>query len=569
VASVTLDKGVNVPVRDGIRLVADVYRPSRANRYPALLLRTPYDRRTAQTAVYAHPSWYAAHGYVVVVQDTRGRWGSEGDFDPIVTEADDGADTIEWMASQPWSNGRIGMYGFSYPGLVQLLAASQRPGGLRTIIPALAPSQMREGWLFNGGALALAFALGWSIELGRDLARRLRPEFEPQFLAALADPTAHYRFRPLRDQPLFRKSRLGLFYLDWLEHEFDAAYWHPRQVEDHYHDIEVPALHIGGWYDAFVDGTIRNFSGLVHHPDLDHVRASQRLIIGPWHHIPALTSLSQTDFGPEASPPIDSEQLRWFDLWLRDAGTATQGARVFAMGANRWLDFSAWPPPALEFRRLFLRSAGHANSRSGDGWLSEESPGSEPPDVFVYDPVAPVPSLGGHSCCFPSIAPMGPMDQTPIEALSGVLVFTSKPLDGDLLVAGPITARIYAGTDVRDTDWIVRVCDVREDGRSTNVQEGIIRSRHSGSSETPTLLTVGETREYDIFVGSTCYLFRRGHRIRVHITSSSFPAWEPNPNTGHPLGVDAVGDVVVGTQMVWHDASAPSAITLPFVDAAL
>jgi putative CocE/NonD family hydrolase len=164
---------------------------------------------------------------------------------------------------------------------------------------------------------------------------------------------------------------------------------------------------------------------------------------------------------------------------------------------------------------------------------------------------------------------MGPMDQAAVEALSGVLVFTSKPLDGDLLAAGPITARVYAATDVRDTDWIVRVCDVREDGRSTNVQEGIIRSRHSGPSEAPNLLAPGETRAYDIFVGSTCYLFRRGHRIRVHITSSSYPAWEPNTNTGHPLGVDAVGDLLVGTHTVWHDASAPSAITLPVIDGAL
>lgn len=565
--SVTLDNGVDVPMRDGTRLVADVYRPSRMDRYPALLLRTPYDRRMAQTLVYAHPSWYAAHGYVVVVQDNRGRGGSEGDFDPIVTEADDGADTIEWVASQPWSNGRIGLYGFSYPGMTQLLAASRRPPGLRAVVPALAPSHMRDGWLFNGGALALAFALGWSFELGRDLARRLRPEFEAQFLAAMADPSAYYRFRPLRDQPLLRSSRVVPFYFDWLEHEFDPAYWRPRQIEDLYGSMDVPALHIGGWYDAFADGTIRNFAGLSHRPDADADGPSQRLIIGPWHHIPRLTSLSETEFGPEAFPSIDSEQLRWFDFWLREAGTPTDGAvRVFAMGANRWLDCPAWPPPAREPRRLFLRSAGYANSRRGDGWLSEEIPGSEPPDVFVYDPGFPIPSLGGHSCCFPSIAPMGPVDQAPIEALSGVLVYTSRPLENDLLVAGAITARLYAATDVRDTDWIVRVCDVRQDGRSTNVQEGIIRSRHSGSSESPSLLTRGETRPYDISVGSTCYLFRRGHRIRVHITSSSFPAWEPNPNTGHPLGVDGVGDAVVGTQTVWHDASAPSVITLPVTD---
>lgn len=569
--SVTADKSVNVPVRDGALLATDVYRPSRVGRYPVLLLRTPYDRRVAQTILYAHPSWYAARGYVVVVQDTRGRWGSSGNFDPIVSEADDGADTIEWAASQAWSNGHVGMYGFSYPGMAQLLTAARRPDPLRAIVPGLAPSQLREGWLFNGGAFSLAFALGWSFELGRDLARRLCPAFEPQFVAALNEPGAGLRFRPLRDQPLLRASGVASFYFDWMEHEFDDAYWLSRQAESHYGDLDVPALHIGGWYDVFLDGTLRNFGNLSQQTAVGRARKDQRLLIGPWHHIPGLTALCSVDFGREASNAIDREQLRWFDLWLRDQddGIASErGVRVFVMGANRWIRLPAWPPPNVRSRTLFLHSSGRANSRSGDGWLSEESPGSEPPDIFVYDPASPVLSVGGHSCCFPNVAPMGPMDQRAVEVLNGVLVYTSEPLEHDLLVAGPIAARLFAATDALDTDWIVRICDARQDGTSINVQEGIIRARHCGSGE-PRLLTPEEVSAYDVFVGSTCHLFRRGHRIRVHVTSSSFPAWEPNPNTGNPLGVDALTDVVVARQCVRHDAVAASAITLPVLDEGL
>jgi putative CocE/NonD family hydrolase len=430
----------------------------------------PYNRRLAQTILYAHPSWYAAHGYAMVVQDVRGRWASAGAFDPIAAEAADGADTIAWAASQPWSNGRVGMYGFSYAGMLQLLAAAGRPPGLQAIVPALAPSQMREGWLYNGGAFALASVLGWTLELGRDQARRLRPELEADFAAALAAPSAHYAFRPLREQPLLRSSGIAPFYFEWLTCESEDEYWAARQVETRYADIDVPALHIGGWYDSFADGTLRNFQGLREQAASERARLGQRLVVGPWHHIPALMPLGLVDFGSESALGIDRLQLRWFDLWLRDKDdgiTAEPSVRVFVMGANRWLDLDGWPPLTTR-RHLFLRSAGRANSCNGDGRLSEESPGSEPPDVFVYDPASPVLSAGGNSCCFPSAAPMGPADQRPVEVLNGVLVYTSDPLERDLLVAGQITARLYAATDARDTDWVVRVCDLWPDGLSLN-----------------------------------------------------------------------------------------------------
>ena len=556
---------VRVPLRDGLVLHADLYRPAGAGRHPVLVLRNPYDRRVAQSYLYAHPSWYAAQGYAVLVQDVRGRWGSDGRFDPLVNEGRDGADTVAWSAEQPWSNGRVGLYGFSYPAMSQLLASAEQPPGLRAAVPALAPSQLRAGWLYDGGAFALAFALGWAIELGADQARRRSPGLEAELLAVAADPRPWFTSRPLRDLPLFRRNRICDFYFDWIEHETDGAWWSERQVEGRYDRIRVPAMHIGGWYDAFVDGTLTNWAGL---RAAGH--APQRLIVGPWHHLPALVPAGPIPFGPGSLRDLDADQLAWFDLWLRDHdGGATGRAPVSAYltGADRWVELDDWPPPAARPVRWWLHSRGRANGAAGDGTLTTESPGNEPPDVFVYDPAQPVPSAGGHSCCDPGYAPMGPADQVAVEVLHGVLVYTSAPLAQPMVVAGRVTAELHASSSAVDTDWVVKLCDVDTRGRSVNLQEGIVRARFRGSPDVPTPLVPGEVEAYRVELGSVFHRFRPGHRIRVQVSSSSFPAWEPNLNTGHPLGVDAVGDRVIATQQVLHTAGAASFVTLPLLEA--
>ena len=556
---------VRVPLRDGLLLHADLYRPAGAGRHPVLVLRNPYDRRVAQSYLYAHPSWYAAKGYAVLVQDVRGRWGSDGRFDPLVNEGRDGADTVAWSAEQPWSNGRVGLYGFSYPAMSQLLASAEQPQGLRAAVPALAPSQLRAGWLYDGGAFALAFALGWAIELGADQARRRSPGLEAELLAVAADPRRWFTSRPLRDLPLFRRNRICDFYFDWIEHETDGAWWSERQVEGRYDRIRVPAMHIGGWYDVFVDGTLTNWAGL---RAAGH--APQRLIVGPWHHLPALVPAGPIPFGPGSLRDLDADQLAWFDLWLRDHdGGATGRAPVSAYltGADRWVELDDWPPPAARPVRWWLHSRGRANGAAGDGTLTTESPGNEPPDVFVYDPAQPVPSAGGHSCCDPGYAPMGPADQVAVEVLHGVLVYTSAPLAQPMVVAGRVTAELHASSSAVDTDWVVKLCDVDTRGRSVNLQEGIVRARFRGSPDVPTPLVPGEVEAYRVELGSVFHRFRPGHRIRVQVSSSSFPAWEPNLNTGHPLGVDAVGDRVIATQQVLHTAGAASFVTLPLLEA--
>jgi putative CocE/NonD family hydrolase len=551
---------VSVPLRDGLTLRADLYRPAGAGRHPVLVLRNPYDRRFAQSYLYAHPSWYAAQGYAVLAQDVRGRWGSDGQFDPLVNEGLDGADTVAWAAEQPWSNGRVGMYGFSYPAMSQLLTAAELPDGLRAAAPALAPSQLRSGWLYNGGAFALAFALGWAIELGADQARRRSPGLEPALLAAAADPHPWFTHRPLRDLPLFRRNGLCDFYFDWIEHETDSAWWAKRQVEGRYDSIQVPALHIGGWYDVFVDGTLTNWAGL---RLAGH--APQRLVVGPWHHLPALVPAGPIPFGQASRRDLDADQLGWFDLWLRDhdpGPTVRPPVSAYLTGADRWVELDDWPPSGARPVRWWLHSRGRANGASGDGTLSTEAPADEPPDVFVYDPAQPVPSAGGHSCCDPGYAPMGPADQLAVEVLHGVLVYTSPPLARPMVVAGRVEAELHASSSAVDTDWMVKLCDVDRRGRSVNLQEGIVRARFRGSPDTPVLLVPGQVETYRVDLGSLFHRFASGHRVRVQVSSSSFPAWEPNLNTGHPLGIDALPDRVVATQQVLHTAGAASFISL-------
>jgi putative CocE/NonD family hydrolase len=556
---------VGVPLRDGLVLHADLYRPAGAGRHPVLVLRIPYDRRVAQSYLYAHPSWYAAKGYAVLAQDMRGRWGSEGGFDPLVNEGRDGADTVAWAAEQPWSNGRVGLYGFSYPGMSQLLAAAEQPEGLRAVVPALAPSQLRNGWLYDGGAFALAFALGWAIELGVDQARRRSPALEPELLAAAADPGPWLASRPLRDVPIFRRNGICGFFFDWIERETDGAWWAERQVEGRYHSIRVPALHVGGWYDAFVDGTLTNWAGL-----RGAANAPQRLVVGPWHHLPALMPAGSIPFDPASARDLDADQLGWFDLWLRDHdgdGAAGPPVSAYLTGADRWVELDDWPPAGTRPARWWLHGGGRANGAAGDGTLSTEPPGEEPPDVFVYDPAQPVPSAGGHSCCDPGYAPMGPADQVAVEANRGVLVYTSPPLERPMVVAGRVEAELYASSSAVDTDWVVKLCDVDARGRSVNLQEGIVRARFRTSPDLAVPLVPGDVEAYRVGLGSVFHRFPPGHRVRVQVSSSSFPAWEPNLNTGHPLGVDALADRVVATQQVLHTAGAASFLTLPVLDA--
>jgi len=551
-------------MRDGTVLRADVYSPDAPGDYPVLLLRIPYDKTIAQSIVYHHPAWYASHGYHVVVQDTRGRYASDGIFDPLRYEAEDGFDTVQWAAQLPGSTGRVGMYGFSYSGATQLLAATQRPPALACCAPGFTSSDYYADWTYEGGALNLAFIISWTVQLLAipDALRRGRPDVAASIAHRVADFPALYRERPLAQFPLLAGTDVAQFLFDWLEHDRRDDYWKEISLEHRYDDITVPCLHFGGWYDTFSPGTVHNYAELARRAGDQTDR--HRLVMGPWVHIPWAPIVGGRDYGAEATNRLNEQQLQWFDHWLKDQpNDLGPPVRLFVMGANKWIDTDTWPPPQAVIQEWFLHSDGRANSLSGTGELSDAAPGGEPPDIYVYDPGNPTPSAGGRSCCDAEVTPMGPACQQQIEIRNDVLIYSTGPLEQPMRVIGDIRMTLHAATSTVDTDWVVRLVDLGEDGRAVNVSQGILRARYREGLQFPSQLEPGTCYQYNIGLGPACWEFAAGHRLRLQITSSDFPAHDINPNTGQRVGDVGPLDGLVATQVIRHDAQHPTRIFLP------
>lgn len=562
----TVTRNVACEARDGVTLRTDVYQPTEGGPYPVLLMRLPYDKTQAETIGYAHPAWYARQGYIVAVQDCRGRWQSDGEWYPFQYETTDGYDAIEWAARLPNSSNQVGMFGFSYAGATQLLPATARPPSLRSICPAFTGSQYYDGWTYNNGAFSLAFAASWATDLAQVRARRDRDDREyAELVAAFQSAPSWYPHLPLSDYPPLAGDAAPYFH-DWLAHPTYDDYWSRWSIDEDYGRVSVPALHIAGWYDIFLNGSVRNFTGLQQSAGNETARRNQKLLIGPWMHLPwePLGGAGDDEAGPHA---IDNWQIRWFDQFLKDdeTGVMDSPVTIFVLGERRWRDCSDWPPPEAVPTPFYLHSHGRANSVFGDGRLDRETPADEPPDVFSYDPAAPTLSQGGHSCCFPFVAPMGPANQGPSENVNGVLVYTTEPLGQDLTLMGEASVVLYAATSALDTDWTARLCYVDELGSSTNLQEGIVRARYRDSLVEPRLLTPWLVERYEITLGSVAMMIPAGYRIRVSISSSDFPQWDRNLNTGGPLFREGFTMAVVATQSVLHDDRYPSHIILPIV----
>jgi putative CocE/NonD family hydrolase len=576
--SVSLRVETNLPVkmRDGIVLYADVYRPDSPGPFPVALQRTPYDKGSAGSMTNLDPMKAARNGYAVVIQDTRGRYTSEGEFYAFRDEINDGYDTVEWAAAQPWSTGKVGMYGASYVGATQWLAAVARPPHLAAIVPNVTASNYHEGWAYQGGAFELGFNVSWTL-LQLTLAnfgaisstKDVGAERRQELISAVNDMELSFRHLPTKDLPQLQGG-LADYYYDWLAHpEFDD-YWKNLCIEDNHPRLNVPAYNIGGWYDIFLGGTIRNFLGMRANGGSDDARRGQKLLIGPWQHGSRGGSVvGDHYFGLAAdamAADLDGVHFRWFDYWLKgiDNGVLDEPpVRVFVMGDNVWREEQEWPLARAQNTSYYLHSQGKANSSSGDGSLSPEAPGEEPPDVYLYNPADPVPTRGGGLCCNPYFAANGAFDQQDIEARPDVLVYSTPPLERDLEVTGPVTVTLWAATSQTDTDFTAKLVDVCEDGCARNLTDGIIRARYRDSSSNASFVEPGRVYHYTIDLWATSNVFQRGHRIRVEISSSNFPRFDRNTNTGNVIAGDA--EFKPALQTVMHDAQHPSHITLPVV----
>jgi putative CocE/NonD family hydrolase len=564
---------LRVPMRDGVHLAADVYLPAGATDVPVILTRTPYD--AASDRFISLGVYFASRGYAVVSEDCRGCYRSEGaEFRPWFDDALDGYDTLEWLSHQSWCSGRVGMWGPSYMGYDQWLVAPLRHPVLKALVPQVTPSDYwRQG----------AYVMGATFLMMNDLMMLLWASSRAMSIRTdLYDHQRVLETLPLVDADIVAVGRRVPWFQDWLAHPTYDDYWRSISNEDKFGEMEVAAFNQCGWYDAYPGSAFINFNGLVQEGRSEFVRNNQKVLIGPWshslNHSPGLlqhdvisrTTLGDCDFGPSSLYPLAEEQSRWFDYYLKgiDNGVAQEPpVQIFVMGINEWRTAPTWPLPGTTFCSWYLDSGGSANSLLGDGRLLADPPERSVPDCFTYDPERPVPSLGGnHSMqTWEHILTVGPVDQRPLERRDDVLVYRGAPLERDLCVTGPVIVKLFVSSSAPDTDFTARLIDHYPGGYAQNICEGIVRARYRDSWSTPSLMAPGEVYELTIDLQVTSNVFRRGHRIGLDISSSNFPRYDRNLNTG--LNNNTTSEVRVAQQTVYHDAAHPSRLILPIVEA--
>ncbi len=549
-AEIRIDRHQAVPMRDGVRLYADVYRPAAPGRYPVLVVRTPYGVQRENSSIHDTLPKFAQLGYVVVNQDVRGRYESEGQWDPFRNEGRDGYDTIEWAAKQPWSNGKVATQGGSYLGHVQWAAGSQAPPHLVSMFPAVASTNIYANWLTQGGAFRLSFNFGWGVV--RMPNRIMLPQWWHTGPAAV--PELRYenilRHVPLGTGDLESAHNEVKHYRDWLQHESYDAYWKAISDEERFDKVKVPVHTQGGWFDIFLAGTINGFTGMRARGGTEAARQQTRMVIGPWGHGPS-RKFGDLDFGPEADKRLLDYEVRFYDHYLKGVANGIETeppVQIFYMGANKWKSHDAWPIPGSKPSPYYLNAGGALSTSKGTG-----------SSQYRYDPNDPVPTTGGNNCCgVPTHA--GPVDQAPLDARKDILHFKTEPLAKPVAIAGPVKLMLHASTDGPDTDWMVKLIDVYPDGKAYPMAEGMLRARFHKGLDKPEKLTPGQAYEFIVDLVGTAVVFQPGHRIRVDIASSNFPQFDRNLNTGEPLA--AASKPRIATQTIFHD----SHILLPLVD---
>jgi putative CocE/NonD family hydrolase len=568
--AIRIDRDVPMKTRDGTVLRADIYRPDDKNKHPAILTRTPYGKILMAERDFSFIKMVEA-GYAVVFQDMRGRYASEGNYDGgdafLTQERPDGYDSVEWIAGQAWCDGRVGTAGGSYMARVQWLLAMERPPHLKAMAPSISsdtPTPQATLWY---GVVPLIMGASSVATMGMDIADKLAGQgvdvtrMRQLLNQVITEPGEVLAYLPLKDLPHFEYSSL-------------KEIWHnrglqgppPEQAADLYWDYEkvtVPCLHQSGWYDFNLRGILNNFVGMKRRGGSAAARQGQHLLIGPWPHgrpgAEGEANCPQADAWGAGSTEYN---IDFFNKYIRGEGIELPAVHYFVMGKNTWQNAADWPLPNTSWQRYFLHSGGHANKASGDRRLDRTEPGDEPPDIYIYDPHTPVPTRGGAWAAGNGFT-AGPLDQSHIEGREDVLCYTTPVLKEDLEVTGPLALHLFAATSARDTDFTAKLVDVHPGGHGYNVADGIVRARFRKSVFAPEPVPPGEIIEYVIDLVATSNLFRQGHRIRIDISSSNFPALDRNMNTGNPAGQDKRG--IKATQSIYHQSRYSSYIDLPII----
>jgi putative CocE/NonD family hydrolase len=574
---VLVEKDVPAKTRDGVTLCADIYRPDAPGRFPVLLSRLPYNKNLRPRP--GDIDYFVERGYGVIFQDTRGRFASEGEeFYPLIWEAQDGYDAVEWAAALPWSDGNVGTMGQSYLGATQYLLAPTRPPHLKAAFPASAAADFHQCWVYHtGGAFELGWQIPYAILMARDSIERqglqdtLLPLLERELTEAPTPWTQPLSEQAYRRLPLMAWAELlkpvAPYLTAHLSHPEDGPYWWSINLERQHYNVNVPMYHVTSWYDIFLHGGLVNFRGLREQAMTKEACLQQKLLIGPWAHLfpytnPTSQGTGDIDFSQNALIDLHEIHLRWFDYWLKGMETGIleePPIKIFVMGENVWREETEWPLARTRYAPYYFHSQGKANSGKGNGRLSPVAPGEESPDHFVYDPNDPVPTCGGNTL----IIPMGVQDQRRVEERQDVLVYTSEPLAQPLEVTGPIMVKLFAATSAPDTDFTAKLVDVRTDGYAQNLADGIIRARYRQSHTRPSLLTPGNVDEFTIDLWATSQVFLPGHRIRIEISSSNFPRFDRNLNTGEEQATST--RFQTAQQTIFHDQRYPSHIVLPVI----
>jgi putative CocE/NonD family hydrolase len=573
---------VPVPMRDGVALATNVWRPEGPGPFPVLLVRTPYGKDDAGT--FGNPKLpdvfaLVEAGYAVVAQDVRGTSRSPGTFVPHAHEGTDGVDTLEWLAGQSWCDGAVGMWGGSYMGFTQWQAAVRCPPALRAIAPVMSSADPYGApWYSPGGALSQDTVLTWGTlsalrNLGRELAvGRGDPSDAGVLLAGLADPRLLHDPLPVAERGVMTR------YLPWVGEVFGHperdAFWQGVATTDHCDGITVPALHVGGWYDVFIGETVRSYTMMRRHGGSAEARDGQRLIVGPWCHADGtdLGTFPDRSFGLGGSikaADITAAHLRFFDRWVRgkaDTPDDTHPVRIFVMGVDQWRDEEDWPLPDTRYTDFFLAGGGRAHTATGDGILTREPAPLDAVDTFRYDPRRPVPTVGGTVlAAVPGTYP-GPADQAAVETREDVLCFTTAVLERPVEVTGHVTLVLHVSSSAPDTDFTGKLVDLHPDGKAILVCEGIQRARYRRSLLEPELLEPGTVYELTLDLCVTSNVFLPGHRIRLEVSSSNFPRYDRNTNTGATIATDGEDDLVVAVNRVHHGPARPSRLVLPLIE---